>query len=124
MTLFSGKFFLGCLVRLTSCTGFIMMSYIVARCRFLFAVYKLRRTYLLQISEAPCLNPQTKFAITFTIEVCIVKFMAICNLWAHLHVRYVVSLGNTVVVSGCYPTNCQITPFEVHINQFISKNDG
>ena len=30
-----------------------------------------------QISEEPCLNSQTQFVITFTIEVCVVKVMAI-----------------------------------------------
>ena len=44
---------------------------------FLSAVYKLWRTYLLQIFEVPCLNSQTQFLITFTIKVCIVKFMAV-----------------------------------------------
>ena len=70
------------------------------------------------------MNPQTKFAITFTIEVCIVKFMAICNLWAHLHVRYVVSIGNTVVVSGFYPTDCHIILFKVRVNYFIYNDNS
>ena len=71
VTLFSGNL-LECLVRLTSCTGFIMISYIDASYHFLSAIYKLWRTYLVSNSKVPYFNPQTQFAITFTIEVCIV----------------------------------------------------
>ena len=38
--------------------------------------------------------------------------------------RYVVSIKNIVVASGFYPTNYQITPFEVRINYFIGNGDG
>ena len=68
LTLFSGN-----LLRLTSCTGFIMMSYIVSRSRFLFALYKLWRTYLLSNLWGTLLESlKTQFAITFIIKVCIV----------------------------------------------------
>ena len=67
-----------------------------------------------QISEVPCLNSQTQFGITFTIEVCIV----ISGLT--FRVRYVVSIRNIVVLSGFYPTDCQISLFEVSVNHFSS----
>ena len=77
VTLFSGKF-LGSLVGLTSCTGFIMMSYIVASGHFSFPLFiNSEELIYFQISEVPCLNSQTQFVITFTIEICVVKFMAI-----------------------------------------------
>ena len=37
--------------------------------------------------------------------------------------RYVVLIRITVVLSGFYPTDCQITPFEVRVNHF-SGNRG
>ena len=70
-----------------------------------------------QISEVLLLNSQTQFIITFTIEV------GYCNLWAHLRVRYVISIRNTVVLSGFYPTDCQIIPFEERVSYFICKGD-
>ena len=47
------------------------------------------------------------------------KICGYCNLWAHLRVRYVVSIWNLVVLSGFYPTDCQIIPFEVRISYFF-----
>ena len=76
-----------------------------------------------QISEVPDLNSETQFIITFTIKF-VFKIYGCCNLWSHLRVRYVVSIGNTVVALGFYPTDCQITPFEVCVNHFICKGDG
>ena len=45
-------------------------------------------------------------------------------MWAHLRVRYVVSIGNTVVLLEFYPTDYHITPFEVRINCFIYNGKG
>ena len=69
-------------------------------------------------------STSTQFVIIIIVELCVVKAMVCCNLWAHLRVRYVVSIENTVVISGFYPTDCQITPFEVRVNHFICNGDG
>ena len=106
-------------MRLTSCTAFFMMSYIDASYRFLFPLFiNSEELIYCQFFEVPYLNSQTQFIITFTIEI------GYCNLWAHLRVRYVVSIRNTVVLSGFYLTDCQISPFEVRINHFIFNGDG
>ena len=76
-----------------------------------------------QISEVLRLNPKTQFKITLTIEVCI-EIYDHCNLCSHLRVRYVVSIGNTVVLSVFYPTDCQISQFVVRVNHFGSTSDG
>ena len=68
------------------------------------------------------MNSQTQFVITITVEV--YKIYGYCNLWAHLRVRYVVSIGNAVVLLGFYPTDYQISPFEVRVNHFIFNGDG
>ena len=65
-------------MRLTSCTGFIMMSYIVASGHFSFPLsINSEELIYFQTSEVLHLNPQTQFIITFTIEVCMVKFVFI-----------------------------------------------
>ena len=66
---------LECLVRLTSCTGFIMMSSLVI-IFFLLFINSEELIYF-QTSEVPCLHSQTQFIITFTIEVAIIKFVDI-----------------------------------------------
>ena len=71
-----------------------------------------------QISEVLHLNPKTQFKITLTIEVCI-EIYDHCNLCSHLRVRYVGSIEYSVVLSGFYPTDCHITPFEVRISCFF-----
>ena len=108
-------------MRLTSCTGFIMMSYIVTRYRFLFRCYKLRRTYLLSNFWGTLFAFSNSVYNNFYYWSCYYKICGYCNLWAHLRVRYVVSIRNTVVLSGFYPTDCQISPFEVRINHFSSN---
>ena len=107
LTLFSGN-----LVRLTSCTGFIMMSYIVARYRFLFAIYKLWRTYLLSNFWGTLFESSNSVYNNIYYWSLCYKSCGHYNLWAHLRVRYVVSIRNPVVLSGFYPTDCQITPFK------------
>ena len=61
-----------------------------------------------QISEVPYLNSQTQFIITYYWSLCY-KIYGYCNLWTHLRVRYVVLIRNSLVLSGFYPTDCQIT---------------
>ena len=68
---------LECLVRLTSCTGFIMISYIDAIYHFLSAVYKLWRTYLLPNFWGTLFEFSNPVYHNFTIEVCVVKLMVI-----------------------------------------------
>jgi len=50
--------------------------------------------------------------------------MVCCNIWAHLRVRCVVSIGPTVVESGFYLIDCRITPFEVRGSCFIRMYVG
>ena len=69
-------------------------------------------------------STSTQFVIIFTVELCVVKAMVCCNLWAHLRVRHVVSIGLTVVESGSYPTDCRITPFVVRDSHFIRMDVG
>ena len=58
--------------------SFIMMSYIVARYRYLFHCSKNSEELIyFQTSEVLRLNPQTQFIITFTIEVAVIKFVVI-----------------------------------------------
>jgi hypothetical protein len=76
-----------------------------------------------QISEVLRLNPKTQFKITLTIEVCI-EIYDHCNICSHLRVRYVGSIEYSVVLSGFYPTDCQIILFEVRVNYFSSNSDG
>ena len=91
---------------------------------FFFNVYKLWRTYLLsnfwgilfKFSNSVCNN-------IYYWSWCY-KIYGYCNLWAHLRVRYVVSIQNTVGLSGFYPTDCQISPFDVRVNYFSSNSDG
>ena len=54
-----------------------MMSYIDARIIFFPLFINFEDLIYFQISEVPYLNPQTQFIITFTIEVCVVKFVFI-----------------------------------------------
>ena len=66
------------LVRLMSCTGFIVISYTDASYRYLFRCFiNSEELIYFQTSEVLHLNPQTQFIITFTIEVCVVKFVFI-----------------------------------------------
>ena len=119
LTLFSGN-----MEKLTSCTGFIMMSYIDASYRFLSAVYKLWRTYLLSNFWGTPFEFSNSVYNNFYYWSLCYKIYGYCNLWAHLRVRYVVSIRNSVVLSGFYPTDCQISPFDVRVNHFSSNRDG
>ena len=65
-------------------------------------------------------STSTQFVLIITVELCVVKATVCCNLWAHLRVRRVVSIGPTVVESGSYPTDCRITPFEVRDSHFYN----
>ena len=69
-------------------------------------------------------STSTQFVIIITIELYVVKAMVCCNLWAHLRVRRVVSIGPTVVELGSYPTDCRITLFEVRDSHFIRMDVG